>query len=277
MIREGKGCDPRGDLCADCADVRQINGNAMVAMTGDMFRRPGPGGEGEGLGVSGFYDGLGEQVRVKEDPGCRQTPGVGQCLADCAIRMVNLKGTVGLMYQLTGIYATGFPPTLSVSPVTGCGLEVLQVTIPYRRSTSGRNHPVGQQQLLLIILGVIVVAIAVAVGITMFTDSAASSNREAVAGDLQFLAQRAQQFYRRPTFMGGGGNSFSQLTTGSISLLTSHPSDANGSYFIESAGTGSGTGALVVIQGIGTELFNGSPVAAHIYVYPDHDSLATIN
>ena len=135
----------------------------------------------------------------------------------------------------------------------------------------------GQQQLLLIVLGVIVVAIAVAVGITMFADSAAASNRDAVAADLQNLAQRAQQFYRRPTFMGGGGNSFDLLTTGSMSLLTGNPTDANGSYFIETAGSGSGTNAVVVIQGVGTELFNGTPVAAHIYVYPDHDSIVTLN
>ena len=42
----------------------------------------------------------------------------------------------------------------------------------------------GQQQLLLIILGVIVVGIAVAVGITMFSDSAISANRDAVTNDL---------------------------------------------------------------------------------------------
>jgi hypothetical protein len=135
----------------------------------------------------------------------------------------------------------------------------------------------GQQQLLLIILGVIVVGIAVAVGITMFSDSAASSNRDAVIEDLQNLAQRAQQFYRRPTFMNGGGNSFTLLTTGAISLLTGKPVDANGSFSIEVAGAGSGTDAVVVIQGVGTELFNGTPVAAHVFVYPDRDSVATIN
>lgn len=135
----------------------------------------------------------------------------------------------------------------------------------------------GQQQLLLIILGVIVVGIAVAVGITMFADSAASSNRDAVTGDLLNLASQAQQFFRRPTAMGGGQGSFNLLTTSSLSLLTNIPQNANGSYFIETAGTGSGTNSLVVIKGVGTELYNGSPVAAHIFVYPDHDSVVTIN
>ena len=66
----------------------------------------------------------------------------------------------------------------------------------------------GQQQLLLIILGVIVVGIAVAVGVTMFNDSAVSANRDAVTNDLINFASRAQQYYRRPKALGGGGGSF---------------------------------------------------------------------
>ena len=123
----------------------------------------------------------------------------------------------------------------------------------------------------------IVVAIAVAVGITMFAEGAASSNRDAVINDLEALASRAQQFYHRPSFMGGGGNSFNRLTAGAITLLTASPTDANGSYSIEVPGSGNGTSALVVIKGVGTEIYNGSPVAAHIYVYADHDSVGLIN
>jgi hypothetical protein len=130
---------------------------------------------------------------------------------------------------------------------------------------------------MLIILSVIVVSIAVAIGISMFADSSVSTNRDAVISDLQNLAGRAQEFYHRPLFMRGGGNSFDLLTTGSISLLTANAVDANGSYFIETAGSGSGPNAMVVIKGVGTEMFDGSPVAAHVFVYPDHDSVATLN
>jgi Tfp pilus assembly protein PilN len=49
----------------------------------------------------------------------------------------------------------------------------------------------GQQQLLLIILGVIIVGIAVAVGITMFQDNAVDQNRSAVIADLTTLAAKA--------------------------------------------------------------------------------------
>lgn len=135
----------------------------------------------------------------------------------------------------------------------------------------------GQQQLLLIIVGVIIVLIAVGIGISMFADGAISSNRDALISDLQNLANQAQQFYHRPVYLGGGGNSFDLLTTGSISTLTTHPTDANGSFFIETPGSGSGTNAVVVIKGIGTETYNGAPVAAHVFVYPDRDSVATLN
>ena len=135
----------------------------------------------------------------------------------------------------------------------------------------------GQQQLLLIILGVIVVGIAVAVGITMFSDSAINANRDALTNDLVNLASRAQQFYRRPTSLGGGGDSFTALTTSSITLLTNKPSNANGTYSITGAGTGSGSTANVIISGVGNELYNGSPVAVHVIVYPDHDSMVVDN
>ncbi|HXX64402.1 MAG TPA: hypothetical protein VEO56_11465 [Bacteroidota bacterium] len=135
----------------------------------------------------------------------------------------------------------------------------------------------GVQQLLLITLGVMLVGIAVSVGLTMFTDGAINANRDGLSNDLLNLASRAQLFYRRPTLMGGGGNSFSRLTTSSITLLTNKPTNANGSYTIETGGTGNGAGAVVVIKGVGTELYNGSPVAMRVYVYPDRDSMVTLN
>ena len=66
----------------------------------------------------------------------------------------------------------------------------------------------GQQQLLLIILGVIIVGLAIAVGITMFRDNAVSTNRDAIANDLMHLAAKARHFYKRPTSLGGGGHNF---------------------------------------------------------------------
>ena len=115
----------------------------------------------------------------------------------------------------------------------------------------------GQQQLLLIILGVIVVGIAVAVGITMFQDNAVSANRDAVVNDLVNLSARAQQFYRRPSSLGGGQNSFLGLNTSGISKLVNVPTSAtswtnsNGTYSVLSA-----SDSNVIIKGLGTEIGN---------------------
>ena len=83
----------------------------------------------------------------------------------------------------------------------------------------------GQQQLLLIVLGVIIVGIAIAVGISMFKSNAMSSNRDQVINDLNNLAAKAQQFYRKPTAMAGGGQTFTGFKLDSIDVV-----NGNGSY-----------------------------------------------
>ena len=93
----------------------------------------------------------------------------------------------------------------------------------------------GQQQLLLIVLGVIIVGIAVVVGINVFTASSSSANRDSVISDLTNIASMAQQYYRKPTALGGGGNSFTgfrmpalSTTAGDNTLTTTKT--PNGSY-----------------------------------------------
>jgi Tfp pilus assembly protein PilE len=70
----------------------------------------------------------------------------------------------------------------------------------------------GQQQLLLIVLGVIIVGIAVVVGINVFTASASVANRDAIIADLTNIASMAQGFYRKPVALAGGGNTFTGWT-----------------------------------------------------------------
>ena len=119
----------------------------------------------------------------------------------------------------------------------------------------------GQQQLLLIILGVILVAVAVAVGLTIFKAQAAGQNRDAVWNDLNQLGARAQAFYRRPSFLGGGGKSFL-----SFSLYTTEVKNDNGEYGITSKIIDE-----VIIQGTGTEIGNDqkNPVQIIMIVHPD--------
>ena len=85
----------------------------------------------------------------------------------------------------------------------------------------------GQTQLLMIVLAVIIVGIAVAVGITQFGESAVAANRDAVAGDCHLIVAKAQQWYRKPTSLGGGGNAFTGLTLADIGVSSSNQ---NGSY-----------------------------------------------
>jgi hypothetical protein len=70
----------------------------------------------------------------------------------------------------------------------------------------------GQQQLLLIILGVIIVGIAIAVGLSLFSAQSIQSNRDAIINDLNNLAAQAYQFRIRPTSMGGGQGDYSSFT-----------------------------------------------------------------
>jgi len=107
----------------------------------------------------------------------------------------------------------------------------------------------GQQQLLLIVLGVIVVGIAVVVGINLFNVNAVSSNRDGVIADLNNLGTMAQQYYRKPTAMGGGGNSFTNWT-----IPTHTDTTPNGVY------TATIADQSITIVGTGNELNAGTAI-----------------
>jgi len=66
----------------------------------------------------------------------------------------------------------------------------------------------GQQQLLLIILGVIIVGIAIAVGLSLFSAQSIQSNKDAMINDLNNIAANAYQYKVRPSSMGGGQGSY---------------------------------------------------------------------
>ncbi len=93
----------------------------------------------------------------------------------------------------------------------------------------------GQQQLLLIVLGVIIVGIAVVVGINVFTAQSEESAKDAIVSDCTTLGAMAQQFFRKPTAMGGGGNSFTGWD-----IPSNLDTTANGTYARTITGGGSG-------------------------------------
>ena len=66
----------------------------------------------------------------------------------------------------------------------------------------------GQQQLLLIILGVIIDGIAIAVGLSLFTANSIQANKDAMINDINNIAANAYQYRIRTSSMGGGNNSY---------------------------------------------------------------------
>jgi hypothetical protein len=92
----------------------------------------------------------------------------------------------------------------------------------------------GQQQLLLIILGVIIIGIAIAVGLSMFTSQSVGANRDALISDLTNLAADAYQHFVRPISMGGGGGVYNSSKGGnSYSIPPSLISNENGAYRLD--------------------------------------------
>ena len=116
----------------------------------------------------------------------------------------------------------------------------------------------GQQQLLLIVLGVIIVGIAVVVGINVFTASSANANRDAVISDLTTLAAMAQQYYRKPVAMGGGGNTFNGGTA-AWAVPPSLDTTANGIYTQTAIAANS-----VTLKGVGNEYGNNGTAGVEV-------------
>ena len=108
----------------------------------------------------------------------------------------------------------------------------------------------GQQQLLLIVLGAIVVGIMIFVGATMFDAHSTSSNKDAVTSSLQNIAADAYQYKMRPKAFGGGNPSYV-----GYSVPSKMRSDNNGSYSI------SGTTSAVLVSFTGTSALNSAWVA----------------
>lgn len=88
----------------------------------------------------------------------------------------------------------------------------------------------GQQQLLLVVLGVIIVGFAIAIGISLFSAQSIASNRDAMINDINHLAMVAYQFRISLRSMGGGEGDFSTFVI-PIQLR----SNGNGSYLITDA------------------------------------------
>lgn len=144
----------------------------------------------------------------------------------------------------------------------------------------------GQQQLLLIVLGVIIVGIAVVVGINVFTSSSQSSGRDLLISQLTNLGAKAQQHYRKPEALGGGGNDFGGFAVsaaedtsaaGVFLAQTSVPSGATAVTASTTALTGAPT--TIYIVGSGNEDGNdgSNPVKAYATVTATNITTTVLN
>jgi len=66
----------------------------------------------------------------------------------------------------------------------------------------------GQQQLLLIVLGVIIVGVAVVLAIVLFRQNSIDAKRDLLVNESMNLAGMALSYSKKPTNLGGGSNDF---------------------------------------------------------------------
>lgn len=116
----------------------------------------------------------------------------------------------------------------------------------------------GQQQLLLILLGILVVGVAIFVGINYFRSNAIEAKRNNVINELVNLASHAQQYYMKPRALGGGSRTFTGWKI-PIDLVTT----ANGSF------KATVTADSVILIGTGNEVVtNNDSVKVRMSVGP---------
>jgi hypothetical protein len=123
---------------------------------------------------------------------------------------------------------------------------------------------VGQQQLLLIVLGFIIVGIAVLLGILLFRQNSIDQKRDMLINEGMTLASNAREYYHKPRNYGGGQYSFTGWEIPSQMLQSS-----NGSYAAIVSPN------QVEITGTGNELVSGSELV-EVKFFVTRDSIVTI-
>lgn len=135
----------------------------------------------------------------------------------------------------------------------------------------------GTQQILLIVLSVIIVGAAIAVGIQMFNNQAYSANKTAIAADAQSYASQVVQYYKTPTSQGGLSGDLTGVTAADIgsfigwggAILTD---SENGAYKVDAI-----TDTTVVIKGLGSEQRgNNNPYVFTTITFPEGAINATV-
>jgi hypothetical protein len=126
----------------------------------------------------------------------------------------------------------------------------------------------GQQQLLMIVLAIIIVGLAIAVSIALFRSNAVESKRDILIEETTSLGTMAIQYYKKPQAIGGGGRSFTGWTIPSQMVQT-----FNGNFMIAEV-----TPQQVTITGTGSEVVTGNDsIKVETVVTPDELYTLIIN
>jgi len=105
----------------------------------------------------------------------------------------------------------------------------------------------GQQQLLLVLLGIVIVGVAIAIAISLFRGNAIDRKREILVGESHNIGSMAISYYKKPRMMGGGGKTFTGWQIPHQMVTT-----VNGSYLAQVSANN------VIIVGTGTEVVTGN-------------------
>lgn len=70
----------------------------------------------------------------------------------------------------------------------------------------------GQQQLLLILIGIIAVGVAIAIGIGLYAGQNMINNKDNLLNSMNFISGDAFAFFQRANIMGGGSGSYNGYT-----------------------------------------------------------------
>ena len=86
----------------------------------------------------------------------------------------------------------------------------------------------GTQQILLIVLSVIIVGVAIAVGITMFNNQAYNANQQAIAAELQNYGADVIKYWKTPVSQGGAGQDATVASEAAIATFIGFDPTASG-------------------------------------------------
>jgi len=94
----------------------------------------------------------------------------------------------------------------------------------------------GTLQLLLVVTGVIIVGIAVFIGVSIFGTNGEQAKKDALTQDCLRIASAAQSYYNKPAMLGGGNNSFNNISITHCGMMEDasslESSNVNGKYEI---------------------------------------------